>query len=187
MRLDPIKLPAYPHVGVEILSKERPLWAVLIIALILFMPMSPTAKAQTGQAPQSSPVAADPSDPAEVKRRFVQTINSAIKKAEAGLKTPYKTKKLDGTFATYHAEYTGEMSYDIKKTDSLVSPYLGVVSWKILWYYNGQLVNGAFSLDAHYAYQDGQWVFKDLVRRRPSIILGGSVEVPAEEYLPLFK
>ena len=162
-------------------------WTVLIAALVLFTPTSPTAKAQTGQTPQSSPVAADPNDPAEVKRRFVQTISADIKKAEAGLKTPYKAKQPDGTSASYHAEYMGEMSYDIKKTDSLVSPYLGVVSWKIRWYHNGQLVNGAFSLDARYAYQDGHWVLKDLVRRRPSIILGGSVEVPAEEYLPLFK
>jgi len=160
--------------------------SIIITLVILFTPLKWTTDAQTGLMQPSAPASSDPNDSAELKRRFVETINDAIKRAEAGLKKPLKRTFSDGKVATYHAEYTGQLSYDIRKTDSLVSPYLGVVSWKIRWYHNGKLVNRPFSFDAHYAYQDGQWVLKDLVRRIPSL-QGGSKELPADEYFDLFK
>lgn len=161
--------------------------ATIFTAPALLAEDSAPAPVPAREAAASPALAADPNDPAEIQRRFVKTINDAIKKAEVGLKTPQKKRFHSGGRAeTYYAEYTGKLSFDIKKTDSIVSPYLGFVRWEIRWYCNGELVDIPMSLDAHYAYQNGQWVFKDLVRHYENERFGVR-DLPANEYLTLFK
>ena len=153
------------------------------------MPASPVPS--TGAAVTTAPSAvpprvdsaaeADPNDPAEIQRRFVKTINDGIRKAEAGLKTPV-TIIVNNETHTYFAEYDGKLTYDIKKTDSIVSPMLGTVSWSVRWYHNGIATNVPATLDAHYAYQNGKWIIRDLIRRADD-----GKPVSAEEYLPLFQ
>ena len=44
------------------------------------------------------------------------------------------------------------VSYDVEKTNSLISPFTALLSWDI--------AKGLIHVRAHYAYQDGRWVFK---------------------------
>lgn len=132
---------------------------------------------------------ANQDDPIEVQRRFVETINDDIKRAEPGLKKPVAAKfKTDDRHVTYFTEYTGKLSYDIKKTDSIITPFLGTVSWSMRWFSKGDLFGSEFddempmTLIANYGYQDGQWVIKDLSRD-----MGNGKRVSAEEYLILFQ
>ena len=165
---------------------------VLLAALAFVSVIGPTATSQqtseplvSTPSPPSSAASVDPNDPAEIQRRFVQTINSAMKKAELGLKTPRQRKLADSTggsaIHTYSAEYTGKLSYDIRKTDSLVSPCVGFVSWEIKWYHNGKFSERE-SLNARYAYQNGTWVITNLTR--DSSMQNG---ISANEYLSLFQ
>ena len=145
----------------------------------------PTRLAPQAAVPSPSPnptaFPEDPNDPAEIQRRFLQTVNSAIKKAEPGLKTPI-IRIIGNASHSFFAEFTGKFTYDIKKTDSIVSPLLGTVSWSVNWYDNGVNTNIPTTLDARYAYQNGQWVIKDLVRR-----VDDEKAIPADEYLQFFE
>jgi len=149
----------------------------------------PASASPTNAAPQSSTppittnatIPEDPNDLAEIQKLFLQTVNEGVRKAEAGLKTPV-TRIQGNETRTFFAEYTGKFTYDIKKTDSIVSPLLGTVSWTVNWYENGILTNIPTTLDARYAYQNGRWVIRDLVRR-----VNDEKNYPADEYLPLFQ
>jgi hypothetical protein len=160
------------------------IFALLLSVLLAACGPKPTAIATPPPIPTippETPAPPDPNDPAEIQRRFVEIINDAIKKAEPGLKRPItKTLSKDEPHS-YFAEYTGKLAYDIRKTDSIVTPYLGTVSWSIRWYHNGVSTNMPMTLDAHYAYQQGQWILKDLVRNV------GDKNLPADEYFPLFR
>lgn len=145
------------------------------------MPSTMTAAPSASSAGGASTLPADPNDIAEIQRRFLQTVNDAIKKAEVGLKTPVAKVIANQTF-TYYAEYTGKFTYDIKKTDSIVSPLLGTVSWSVNWYENGIPTNIPMTIDARYGYQDGRWVIRDLHRR-----INDEKNVPADEYFPFFQ
>lgn len=153
-------------------------------------PIRAPASGSTGSVPQSSAANLAPNttttpeesiDLAEIQRRFLQTINDGIKKAEAGLKTPV-IRIVGNQSRTSFAEYMGKFTYDIKKTDSIISPFLGTVSWSVNWYENGIATNIPTTLDARYAFQNGQWVIKDLVRR-----VNDEKSYPADEYLPYFQ
>lgn len=141
------------------------------------MPVGPSASPTVG----TSTLPSDPNDLAEIQRRFLQTVNDAIKKAEVGLKTPV-AKIIANQTLTYYAEYTGKFTYDIKKTDSIVSPLLGTVSWTVNWYENGIPTNIPMTIDARYGYLDGRWVIRDLHRR-----INDEKNVPADEYFPFFQ
>lgn len=141
----------------------------------------PASNVAPPPTPLATPTPVDPNDPAEVQRRFVKTVTDTIKRAEPDLKKPIAIQMVDDEQHTYFAEYSGKYSYDIKKSDSIVSPYLGTVSWSVLWYHNGQAA-GPMTFDARYAYQDGRWVIKDLSRS-----FEGGERLPATEYLQFFK
>ena len=94
-----------------------------------------------------------------------------------------KISPVDHEPHTYSAEYTGKFTYDIRKTDSIVTPYIGSVSWIIRWYHNGVDTGTTHTLEAHYAYQGGKWVIKDLVHNDAAAQLKN---LPADDYLPLF-
>jgi len=134
-----------------------------------------------GPVINTSTVPDNPSDLAEVQRRFLLTVETAIKKAEGGLKTPV-TRFVNNQTHSYFAEYTGKYTYDIKKTESIVSPLVGTVSWVVNWYDNGVLTNIPTMLEARYSYQNGQWSIQDLVRR-----VDDEKNYPADEYLPFFQ
>jgi len=138
-------------------------------------PSAPGAVINTSTVPDN------PTDLAEVQRQFLLSVESAIKKAEAGLKTPV-TRFVENQTHSYFAEYTGKYTYDIKKTESIVSPLVGSVSWGVNWYDNGVLTNIPTTLEARYAYQNGQWVIKELIRR-----VNDEKNYPADEYLPFFQ
>lgn len=125
-------------------------------------PATATSTATTTASPNPSQIL-NQNDPAAIRQQFVATINQAITAAQPGLKQPVIRKFSGGDTVTIRAEYTGKLSYDIEKTDSIVTPFLGSVSWIMRWHANDQLRYSAMTFDAHYAYQDGRWVFKDLV------------------------
>jgi hypothetical protein len=145
----------------------------IIVFTVLFGACSRSADSSNQQAapevnittPTAAPTtpAPDPNNPAEVQRRFAEKISADIKRAEPDLKKPLTQKYSDGVH-TYFAEYAGKFDYDITKTDSIVTPYLGTVSWSIRWYHNGVVIDQHVTLDARYAYQGGRWVIKDLSR-----------------------
>lgn len=140
--------------------------------------ISDTATSETPTSKQ--PI--DSNDPAEVQRRFEVTINKAIKKAAPHLKKPHSTAYDDGNTSTYFAEYTGDFSFDIQRSDSIVSPFIGTVEWKIRWYHNEEEVANNMTLNATYAYQNGEWILKSLTRNSDNF-----KNLPVDEYIPLFQ
>jgi len=139
------------------------------------------ATSATSSAPITTIIPEDPNALADIQKGFLQTVNEGIRKAEAGLKTPV-ARMIGNQSRMSFAEYTGRFTYDIKKTDSIVSPFLGTVSWSVNWYENGIATNIPTTLDASYTYQSGRWVIKDLVRR-----VNNEKSYPADEYLPYFQ
>lgn len=125
--------------------------------------------------------AIDSNNPAEVQRRFRAVIDEAIVKAGPGLKTPYKAKDHLGEVHSYWSEYNGEFKFDIERTNSIVTPYIGVVSWGVDWYHNNKLTDFKMFIEAKYSYQDGKWVFKKLSRYDERGYMG------ADEYVLLFQ
>jgi hypothetical protein len=140
--------------------------------------ISDTATSETPTSKQ--PI--DSNDPAEVQRRFEATINKAIKKAAPHLKEPHSTTYDDGSTSTYFAEYTGSFNFDIQRTDSIVTPFVGTVEWEIRWYHNGKNIAGDMTLNATYAYQNGKWILKSLTRNSSNF-----KTLPVDEYIQLFQ
>ena len=105
----------------------------------------------------------DENNPTIVKKRFKVKIDSEILKLSVNLKKiPKQTKYDDGTY-TYTAELSEGTEYDINKSDSIISPYIGTVKYYIYWIANGETV-GKQHILAKYAYQDGVWVFHSASR-----------------------
>ena len=71
----------------------------------------------------------------------------------------------------FKLKFKGEYSYDIEKTDSLVSPYVGKVNYKIYLYTNNEFM-GEQELKAIYAYQDNKWIVNDVKRYIGTSLLG---------------
>ncbi|MFB2877486.1 hypothetical protein [Floridanema aerugineum] len=105
----------------------------------------------------------DANDPKIVRERFEQKLKEDIERISPKLKEKRSKTYSDQTYV-YTAEYAGKQSFDIKKSDSIVSPYIAVARYYINWYANGKIVPGTMYIQANYAYQDGQWVFKDAMR-----------------------
>ena len=173
--------------------KRSPLLLVLLLASCDHKTDHKSNSAQATPAPESpvaaataasTPKSVDPNDPTEVRRRFVETVEATIAKAAPEIKKPQVSQSTDlhGKPMTdaYVAEYTGEYSYDIQKSDSIVNPFTGTVSWKVAWSYNGQSTKTPTSFDATYVYRDGQWAMNSLRRR------SGSDLLPAAEYVAFF-
>jgi hypothetical protein len=63
--------------------------------------------------------------------------------------------------AKFSDPYWADMAYDVQKTESLVSPYVGIITG-----HYQQRDNGRLEYDAKFkvtmAYQDGKWVLKDI-------------------------
>jgi hypothetical protein len=108
----------------------------------------------------------DINDPSKVKDVFLTKIKDDISKLNLGLKNLVTKHKAPGY--TYKAEYAGKYSYDIQKTDSIVSPYLGLVKYRLNWYANEKLFTDIY-IEATYAYQDGKWIFKDAARKSDTV------------------
>lgn len=122
---------------------------------------------------------ADQNNSEKVSMKFKIVVEEAIKKAAPEL----RKIEIIQQDRVYSAEYKGVYDYDVRKNDSVSSPFVGEVSWHVDWYYNGSLVNIPMTLDATYIYQDGEWKLKSLVR------VGGGLKkypLPAEEYFQLF-
>jgi hypothetical protein len=109
----------------------------------------------------------DENNPAVVRRKFQEKIDSDSLKLLTRLKIPrskvYKDDKGDTSSYTYTSELLEGTKYDITKTDSIVTPYKGTVHYKINWYANGKDI-GVQQIIATYGYQDGNWILKDAYR-----------------------
>lgn len=101
-------------------------------------------------------------DPAEIQRQFVFTIEDAINKANPEMQKPVSATTSAGN-STWSMSYKGKYKYDVQKTNSLVSPYSGTVSWDVTQYSDGKPLDLQVTLDATYAYQEGRWKIKSLV------------------------
>jgi hypothetical protein len=98
-----------------------------------------------------------------VRNKLEARIKDDINKIEPRIKNPLK-RQFGSKKDTYYAELTGEYSMDIKTTDSIISPFTGIVDYNIRWYANSRMVSFPVIIKAIYAYQDGQWVFKSAKR-----------------------
>lgn len=131
------------------------------LVLLLFMATacggsSPTA---TDTDSVSEPVSEqNANDPAVVKEKFETRIKEDLEKITPKL----QEEQLQGDY-TYHAEAIGTYSYDIQQTDSIVSPFSGIAEYDIRWYANNEHVSD-MTVQAQYAYQDGDWVLKEALR-----------------------
>jgi hypothetical protein len=130
----------------------------------------------------TTPPAGNPSEDAEIQKQFLSTITSVIAKADVGLRTPRTTYLENNQPDTVYAEYAGTYAFDIRKSESIVAPLVGTVSWDIRWFHNGVQAPEAMTLDARYGYLSGKWVIQKLVRK-----VDGKEFLPADEYLPLFQ
>lgn len=134
-----------------------------LVAIALFFTqvisgcMSQSKTPSVSSAPVSSSLA-DPNDPNTAKERFQAKIKEDIERI-----TPRLKEEITNSGDQYNAEYSGNYSYDIQKSDSIVSPYLGIADFEIKWFHNGEYVSD-MSIKANYAYQDGQWVLKKAIR-----------------------
>jgi hypothetical protein len=101
----------------------------------------------------------------------------AFKQYVSGYMTSYETDKreqvvkLGGGWVKMRFEPVGVPNIDVRKTDSLISPYIGVCEFTLARHYTAfhpsreaaqaddQLVNGGETKHKHtYAFQDGHWV-----------------------------
>lgn len=101
-------------------------------------------------------------DPAEIQRQFVVTIEDTINKADPEMQKPVSVTTSEGD-STWSMSYKGKYKYDVQKTNSLVSPFMGTVSWEVTQYSDGKPIDIPVTLDATYAYQGGRWKIKSLV------------------------
>jgi hypothetical protein len=63
-------------------------------------------------------------------------------------------------------------TFDVRKTDSLVSPYLGIVKYTL----DGE------PIEALFAYQDKQWILKDLCIECPTSYTKDDKKAPMKRY-----
>ncbi len=155
--------------------------------ILLASILSTSAVAQEPVTNTAAPiVAVDPISPAEAQKRFVAQIKADIKRAEVEIEAPHKNVDPEGKTNTYLAEYDGKLEYDIKKTDSIVSPYTGIAVWDVKWSLNGRDTGIRMSFVGTYSYQDGAWVFKGLKRRAYNED-GSPHDMPADEYVEAFQ
>jgi len=114
-----------------------------------------------------------------LKKSFLRTIRQDFKSyqnsAEEDKAQPEKTitynKSNNTWYAVYHECY--DFTYDIKRTDSIVLPYLGVVTFRCKSFgkkgtSKAECLNDKWTSDydstltLKYAYQEGGWVLNDI-------------------------
>jgi len=100
----------------------------------------------------------DPNDPTVVDKKFQERIEADIKKISQSIKT--KPLPPAGGTGRFSAECTGVYAYDIQKTNSVVTPFIGYVNVNIRWFYNGELVQAVQHIRYSYSYQRSEWVPK---------------------------
>jgi hypothetical protein len=114
-----------------------------------------------------------------IKESFLQTIHrefSSLQRLTEDEKAyPEKTIKyweFDNTWHAFYDEYY-DFTYDIKKTDSIVTPYLGIVTFRGKSFEKkgdskAECLNDKWKTShdsdpsLKYAYQDGVWVLKEV-------------------------
>jgi hypothetical protein len=124
----------------------------------------------------------DPDDPRVSKNRLVEK----IKKDSERLSSRAKDFADNREGRSFSIRFGGDFDFDIKKTDSVVTPYVGIVDYHIDWCCNGNKV-GVQDLRVTYAYQEGTWVFKDVIRREGT--LGAAQDEPklAAKWVAIFR
>lgn len=115
----------------------------------------------------------------KLQKSFIKTIENELKRQRslvlnAKQKPETEVKYVGDIWRVTYSDFSNEYSYDIQKTNSIISPYRGVVTfyykdyvkegktreeclrapWR-LWFDHQRLVY-------IYAFQDGKWVYKDL-------------------------
>jgi hypothetical protein len=106
----------------------------------------------------------DENSPSIVKKRFNSKLESEKAKLSTNLAKPHY-EKYKGVTTIYSGKLVEGIKYDIKKTDSIVSPYTATVFFPMDWSVNGKVVGTIHHIVTTYLYQDGEWVFKDAIRR----------------------
>jgi hypothetical protein len=133
---------------------------LLITSLLLFTSFSCIPLAQ---ASNKNNIQNNQDELSIVKSSFKDKVNSDSRSLKTNLPKPIKGNSEDTKDYTYHGEFIPETKIDIKKTDSIMSPYIGTAIYYINWYSNGKFVSKQYIL-AEYAYQDDQWILKSAKR-----------------------
>jgi hypothetical protein len=103
----------------------------------------------------------NPRNPKVIKKRFLIQINTDMKLMKPLLD---KSEKSDGVLRIYKRNKNYE--YDIEKTNSIISPYIGNVVWnfvlkaKMDTKENSTIYN--YQMQGLYAYQDNKWIMKSI-------------------------
>jgi hypothetical protein len=144
--------------------KANLLKSIILMFLILFFSINAYAESD---------------DIKEVKESLLKTLNSELLSLQSwgiGSKdNPEKELqrfKSDNSWNSFYSEWSSEYSYDIKKTDSIVSPYMGIVTfYGKVWWKRGNTVEGCLNANwqiigdstatLKYLYQEGKWILKE--------------------------
>jgi hypothetical protein len=114
----------------------------------------------------------------KIQRSFVKTIDNELKRLKSlalNVKQNPETelKYIGNTWRVSYSDFSNKYSYDIRKTDSITSPYMGVVTFYFQFYVKeGKTREECLRapwrlwLDQQrlvyiYAFQGGKWGFKD--------------------------
>jgi len=116
------------------------------------------------QVQQSTP----PSDPVQQFRAFAEPI---VVLAQSAVKDRRFEIKLTRVQVTARFEIASDYSVDVKKSDSLISPYVGEIKLKRRLVYDEFFGRKDFAEDWHpivieCGYQDGQWKLRADLKER---------------------
>ena len=116
---------------------------------------------QTGNFAQETPQ--NHQNQNAIRLTFEARINTDLEKARPKLRQPHKGTNTYTDDRTFHGEFTGAFEINIEKTNSIVTPFIGVVVFTIKWFQNGTFVNYQ-TIRNEYGFQDGQWILKKAMR-----------------------
>ena len=124
------------------------------------LPLFPTPKVPT---PSINKVATTPATPLQLFEREIKHFESVLlPKFPIGV----QTKDVGALNINMSFDELRGISFDVETTKSLVSPYIGylVIPIELSGDLDSSKVSGRLSLKVNYAFQEGQWRFKNVSR-----------------------
>jgi len=119
----------------------------------------------------------------KIKREFIKTIESRLEQLKSeNLQKKQETQCQDthvpisflgrDSYNAYYFEYQDSYSYDIQKTSSVVTPYIGVVTYKCIYIVRSghdeeecsksswKPITNVIKDEKTFAYQNGAWILE---------------------------
>ena len=102
-------------------------------------------------------------DPSARFQRFARQVSQRIPALNSRFKGITDNQRVKGEKEDWNLLF-GDVSLDVSKTDSLISPYLGVIRVPTITHMHSAQygVSRSSLIDGRYAFQDGKWVCKSI-------------------------